>query len=449
MKQKLLIALAPCLALGVARADLQAYRVGRAETVSHGVIEHAVILVEDGKIVTIGEDLPIERGIPIVDKPEWTVVPGFVDCYTRIGADSEGGEDMSPEVKASDELWPGADDYAEIIKYGETTLGIYPAGNGIPGLAVAVRTKASSAADMVLKDPAYLKIILRADSGSKKRVKDGFKKADDYDEKVKKAREKWDKDQEKKKGKKDDKKEEKKDEKSDEKKSAADDPKPDDKKDGEKKEDGKDEKGGFVPPEPDAKSKPFVDLRKKTLRALVSINTAADYLHWLDVLGKEDIHWDLRCNLGRPNADTDMYYVVTKKEFDLDQDGIGDKKVRVVIEPLLNLMPGTMRLRNMAVEFSNAGAKVVFIPRSDNLFDHKNWLANVAEIVGAGLKRDVALRAMTLEPAELMGVADRVGSLDKGKDANMVFLNGDPFEATTRIQAVLLEGKLVYGEVNQ
>jgi hypothetical protein len=449
MKKQLLIALAPCLALGAARADLQAYRVGRAETVSHGVIEHAVILVEDGKIVTIGEDLPIERGIPIVDKPEWTVVPGFVDCYTRIGADSEGGEDMSPDVKASDELWPGADEYEEIVKYGETTLGIYPAGNGIPGQAVAVRTKAANAAAMILKDPAYLKIILRADSGAKKRVKDGFKKADEYDDKVKKAREKWDKDQEKKKGKKDDKKEEKKDEKSDEKKSAADDPKPDEKKDGEKKEDAKDEKAGFVPPVPDAKTKPFVDLRKKTLRALVSINTAADYLHWLDVLDKENIDWDLRCNLGRPNADTDFFYVTNKKEFDLDQDGIGDKKVRVVVEPVLNLMPGTMRVRNIPVEFGNAGAKVVFIPRSDNLFDHKNWLANVGEIVGAGMKHDVALRAMTLEPAELMGVADRVGSLDKGKDANMVFLNGDPFEPATRIQAVMLEGKLVYGEVAQ
>ncbi len=445
MKKQLLIALAPCLVFGVARADLTAYRVGRVETVSKGVIEHAVIFVEDGKIVTIGEDLPIERGIPIVDKPEWVVIPGLVDCYTRIGADSEGGEDMSPEVKASDELWPDADEYAEILKYGETTLGIYPAGNGIPGQAVAVRTKASSREDMILKDPAYLKIILHADASSKKRVKDGFKKADDYDDKVKKAREKWDKDQEKKKGKKEDtKKEEKKEEKPDEKKGMADDEKPE-----EKKDEAKGGKDVFVPPTPDAKAKPFVDLRAKSLRALVSISVAADYLHWLDALGKEDIHWDLRCNLGRPNSETDLFYVATKKAYELDTDGIGDKKLRVVIEPVLNLTPGTMVQRNMALELSNAGAKIVFIPRDDNLISHKSWLGNVGEMVGAGLKRDVALRAITLEPAELMGVADRVGSLEKGKDANMVFLNGDPFEPTTRIQAVMLEGKLVFGEVNQ
>jgi hypothetical protein len=291
---------------------------------------------------------------------------------------------------------------------------------------------------MVLKDPAYLKIIVRADSSAKKRITDGFKKADDHEDKVKKAREKWEKDQEKKKGKKD----EKKEEKPDEKKSALQEPKADE-KDSAKKDEGKD---GFVPPAPDAKVEPFMSLRAKSLRALVSIGSAAEYLHWLDALGKEDILWDLRCVM---NRDSDLFYVAAKKDHDLDQDGIGDKKLRVVMEPELTLTPGTMRVRNLALELSNAGAKIVFIPRGDRVNEHRDWFANVGEIVGAGLKREIALRAMTLEPAELMGVADRVGSLDKGKDANMVFLNGDPFEATTRIQAVMLEGKIVYGEVNQ
>jgi imidazolonepropionase-like amidohydrolase len=442
MKKLLLIPLVSTLGLATAHADLLAVRVGRAETVSKGVIEHAVILVEDGKIVTIGEDLPIERGIPILDKPDWIVVPGFVNCYSRLGCDSDGGDDNSPDMKASDELWPQAEEYAEIVKYGVTTLGLYPAGNGIPGTAVAVRTKAATKADMILHDPAYLKVIMRADSGAKKRITDGFKKADEHDEKVKKAREKFDKDKEKKGAKKEEpKKEEKPEEKKVAQEPAVDDPKPEDKKD-----EGKDAKDGFVPPAPDAKSKAFVDMRAKSLRALVCLNTAAEYLHWLDVLGKEDIHWALRCVM---NQDSDLFYVANKKEWDLDQDGIGDKQVHIVMEPRLTLTPGTMRTRNLALEFSNAGAKVVFIPRNDTVGEHKAWLAGVSEIVGAGLKRDLALRAMTLGPAEVLGVDKRVGSLEKGKDANMVFLDGDPFEATTRIQAVLLDGKFVYGDMNQ
>ena len=89
MKKTLLLAIAACLGAASAQADLLVFRVGRAETVSKGVIEHAVIFVEDGKIVMIGEDLPVERGIPVIDKPDWTVMPGLVNCYTRVGADSE------------------------------------------------------------------------------------------------------------------------------------------------------------------------------------------------------------------------------------------------------------------------------------------------------------------------------------------------------------------------
>lgn len=443
MKKSLLLPLVSLLALPTAQGQSIAVRVGRAETVSKGVIEHAVIYVEDGKIAMIGEDLPIERGIPIIDRPDWIAVPGFVNCYSRLGCDSEGGDDMSPDVKASDELWPQDEDYAEVLKLGVTTLGIYPAGNGIPGQAVAVRTKADSREAMVLQDPAYLKIIVRADSAAKKRVTDGFKKADDYDEKVKKAREKFDKDKEKKGSKKDD---TKKEEKPEEKKGVAQEPAVEDSKPEDKKTDSKSAKDGFVPPAPEANAKPFVDLRNKSLRALVCINSSTEYLHWLDALGKQDILWDLRCVM---NVESDYFYVASKKEWDLDQDGIGDRKLRVVMEPRLTLTPGTMRTRNLALEFTNAGAQVVFIPRMDTVAEHKNWLASVSETVGAGLKPEIALRAMTLAPAEVLGVEARVGSLEKGKDANMVFLSGEPFEATTRVEAVMLDGKVVFGEMNQ
>src|SRR5688572_6427302 len=85
----------PSVAAGSgADPGLFAIRVGKAETASHGTLEHAVILIENGKIVTIGEDLPIERGIPVIDKdPEWTVMPGLVNAYSRLGMDGEGGND--------------------------------------------------------------------------------------------------------------------------------------------------------------------------------------------------------------------------------------------------------------------------------------------------------------------------------------------------------------------
>jgi hypothetical protein len=425
-----------------ATSGLLAIKVGRAETVAKGTIEHAVILIEAGKIVTIGEDLPIERGIPVLDRPLWTVTPGFVDAYSRLGLDSEGGDDMSADVHASAELYPQSEEYKEEVKYGITTLGLYPAGNGIPGQAVAVKPVGKTAEEMKLQDPAYLKIILRATPASKKFLQDGFKKADDYAEKEKKAKEKWDKEQEKKKkapAKKDDEKKSE-DKKSEEKKDEAksDESKP--------KEESKESSGDtYVPPEPDPKTKPFLDLRSGKLRALVSITSAAEYLHLIDALGKEKLAFDLRIPVSR---ELDVYYVEKKKDYDLDVDGIADRKCRVVMEPSLSFVPGTMRQRNLPAELAHAGARLVLIPRSDALPDHKAWLAHTGELVNAGLDKEAALRAMTLEPAELLGVEKRVGSLEKGKDANLVFLTGDPFQPSTRIQAVMIEGQVVFGEVN-
>ena len=260
-------------------------------------------------------------------------------------------------------------------------------------------------------------------------------------DKEKKAKEKWDKEQEKKKSSK--KKEDK----------------PEEKKDGEKKDEGKlatlppddepkkpDAAGDvYVPPEPDPKAKPFLDLRSGKLHALISITSAAEYMHLLDAIGKEKFTWDLRIPISR---ELDIFYVTDKKTYDLDVDGIGDKKVRCVIEPLLTVHPGTMRTRNPALELAKAGARIVFVPRNDSLADHKQWLANVGEVVNAGFSRELALRALTLEPAALLGVDDRLGSLEKGKDANLVFFSGDPLQATSRVQAVMLEGRLVFGEVN-
>lgn len=404
-----------------AAPDLFAIKVGRAETASHGVIEHAVILVEDGKIVTIGQDLPIERGIRVLDLEQWTVMPGLVNAYTRTGLDSRGGDEFNPQVSVVDELYPSGDEYDELLEYGVTSLGLYPPGRGVPGRACVVRPGPDDAKAALVAREAYLKVYFRSDARSKKMVKDAFAKVDDYLEKEKKAREKFDKDNAGKK---------------------TDDKKPDEKagaQDGDKKDDKKDDKGKkvFVPPEPDDKVKPFLDVVNGRLNALISIGQASDFLHLMDAIGERKVSFDLRIPLLR---EIDVFEVAQK---------IGERKCRVVIEPEITMTPGTMRLRNLAQEFHAAGAKVVFVPRSDTAFSHKAWLRNVGEVVAQGLPRDVALRALTLEPAELMGVGDRLGSLDKGKDANFVFLNGDPFEPTTKIMAVMLEGRVVFGEVTE
>jgi len=422
--------------------ELLAIRARRAETISHGLIEYAVILIENGKIAAVGPDLPIERGIPVVDLPEeWTVMPGLVDAYSRVGLDGEGYTGSRPDVLASAELYPASEVYADVLEKGVTTLGQYPAGNDLPGQAVAIRPAGKTPAEMILRDKSYLKLVLRANAASKKLLSDGFKKVDEHIEKEKKNREKWDADQEKKKkaASKSDKDTEKKDgEKKDGEEKKEEEKKDGEKKDEEKKDEKKPEAGGdeYKPLEIDPKTVPFFEVREGKLRVLASITNAGEYLHLIDAIGEEKFEWDLRIPLTR---DIDIFNV---------EDKIGERKLRIVCEPSITLQPGTMRQRNLPAELSRAGAKIVFVPRSDATWSMERWLRDVGEIWAAGLDRQVALRAVTQEPADLLGVGERVGSLDAGKDANLLILRGDPLETGTRVQAVILEGRIVFGEVN-
>ena len=68
----------------------------------------------------------------------------------------------------------------------------------------------------------------------------------------------------------------------------------------------------------------------------------------------------------------------------------------------------------------------------------------MAALVKCGLDGQTARKAMTIYPAEALGLDYRLGSLEKGKDANLLVLDGDVLDATTTIQKVMIEGKIVY-----
>ena len=402
----ILLALAPAASIE-APADLLAIRAPRVEVGNGETLHHAVILVEDGRIVTIGEDLPIERGIPVLELSEGQVVmPGLVCAYSRIGLSGNGFSDSRPWVKASDELYPASGDYPKVLEAGVTTLGQYPAGNSVPGQAVAVRPKGSSAAEMILADSVYLKIIMGNSRSLKGNISEGFNRADKWLEKEAKNREKWEKDKKK------------FDDEDDKKKKKELDP------------------GPYVPEEEDEKAQAFLDLRSGELRALISITSSAGYLHLLDAIGEEEFDWDLRIPLSR---NTDVFHV---------KEQIGERGLRIAMEPEISLHPGTLRQRNLPAEFARAGAKLVLLPRAGSTSSLETWRRDTATLIAAGLDYQTALRAMTLEAAAMLGLQDSIGSLEPGKAANMIILDGDPFEAATKVEAVMLDGDFVHGEVN-
>lgn len=417
----------------LAPQELVAIRVQRAETGAGAPVEHALILVEGGKITEIGEDLPVERGIRVLEHEDWIATPGLINAHTRIGLERTSSRGFDPAVTPRSEIDPRNDVWKELIELGVTTLGIFPDGQGIPGQAVIVRPHGETLAEMLVKEPAYLKIYLQATASSKKALREAFQKADEYDEKVAKEKEKWDKEQEKKKkSSKSASKDEKKEEAKDEKKEGS---LPQDE---EKKEEKKDDKAAdvFVPPVPDERVKPFLDLRKKELTAMMSLRKAADYLHLLDVIEKEK---ELDYFLQIPLYDDCDFYEIVKQ--------VGAAKKLVLTVPELTLQQNSLRDRNIPDELVRAGARVALMPRLDSLAGYRDWLPDVGRLVAQGLARDAALAAVTLEQARALGIQESTGSLEKGKEADIVFWSGDPLEPSSRVMAVMLDGKFVHGDV--
>jgi imidazolonepropionase-like amidohydrolase len=95
------------------------------------------------------------------------------------------------------------------------------------------------------------------------------------------------------------------------------------------------------------------------------------------------------------------------------------------------------RLAEAGIPFAIQSGFESYVPKARVLL----YEAQVA--VWAGLPRDAALRAITLEPARILGVDDRVGSIEAGKDADLVLFDGDPFEYTSHACTVLIDGEVV------
>ena len=87
-----------------------------------------------------------------------------------------------------------------------------------------------------------------------------------------------------------------------------------------------------------------------------------------------------------------------------------------------------------------AQAQVKFAFYSDGLNNPKDIHKAVRKALDAGLSKDFALRALTLSPAEIFGVSDRLGSLDAGKIANLVVTDGDWFEDKTKVRFIFVDG---------
>jgi imidazolonepropionase-like amidohydrolase len=119
-----------------------------------------------------------------------------------------------------------------------------------------------------------------------------------------------------------------------------------------------------------------------------------------------------------------------------------------VLTGAMNNIPDSFARLNQRYEtpamLRRAGAQVVLVGNGDgdeSRFNARNIKYEAGSAVAYGMNYDDALRAITLTPAEVFGLSDRIGSLQTGRDANVVVWSGDPFEFSTRAEHVFIRGR--------
>ena len=166
---------------------------------------------------------------------------------------------------------------------------------------------------------------------------------------------------------------------------------------------------------------------------IINVNSAAAILHVLKALEKND-----KVKLAMVATGPHIY-----ETFDAIKKR---KNLTLIVRPGLDTAPRSRDRINVPKMLADAKVNFVFsISLNSSVPQMTDTpMFPLAMLVKTGLKRDKAISALTLEPAKVLGLEKTLGSIEKGKKANMIFVDGDPLDMSTRVQKVLVEGKTVY-----
>lgn len=396
-----------------------AIRGGKIITMSGEPIENGTIVFRDGKIVAVGTDIKIPVEAKVIDATGKVVMPGFVESHSSSGM-SQANETnpIVPYVSVIDSIDPMNNYFRQARRNGVTAVRITP-GNStmIGGQAVVVKTGGEFLDDMVLKPNGGIKISMRPVSGSRMGHLAKLRKALG-DSKKKMLDKKKDKTKNKTKDKtKDDDK--------------------DSKKDSAKEEKSKDAAEGKKTPSPIESDldKAMFALLSGEYSAIIYCEKAMDVAQALRLI-KE---YDLKASL------------VLGRECYKAADQVAKSGLPVVLDPTLVYWeedPRTKEETKIVLTEIFRKQKVPFVfqvDRARSATQGRNFLwYQAATAVKYGMPKQEALEALTILPAKFLGVDKFVGSIEKGKDADVVIMSGDPLRLGTWVETTIVDGKVVY-----
>lgn len=354
------------------------------------------LLVADGKISELGPGVSVPEGAEVLDAGGKWLLPGLVDAHTHLGVHEEGegwaGNDTNEMtdpvmagVRALDGVNPDDLGFDDALAGGVTAVNINPgSGNPIGGLAVALHTHGRYVEEMILRSPSGLKSAL---GENPKRVYSDKKQTPSTRLGTALVIRKAFMDAQNHMGKNDD------------------------------------------------------DARDPQLEALAMVLRRE--IPWRQHAHRaDDIGTALRL------ADEFGYDLVLDHgtEAHLLADVLAERGVPVLIGPLFTTR-SKVELRQRSLEnpgkLAEAGVEISII--TDHPVVPINFLIYQAALaMKEGLDRETALRSVTINPAKVLGLEDRIGSLETGKDADIVLWSGDPLDVMQRALTVWIGGREVY-----
>lgn len=371
------------------------------------VIEQGFLALADGKIAAIGamSELDAQDYETVLDLSGCCAMPGLVDAHCHLGmvGDSLGFENdetnemtdpLMPQLRALDAVNPFDAYFSEARRAGVTTVVTGPgSANPIAGQMICMKTGGKRASDMILREPCAMKLAFGENPKKVYHAREEtpttrMAVAALIREQLSKAREYGEK----------------------------------------MHRAGID---GAELPDYDAKCEALLPLLERKMPAQIHAHRASDLLAAMRLA--EEFHFD--------------YVLVHGTEALLVADEIKQAGVGVITGPILTDRSkpelAAARESNPAMLAAQGIPVAICTDHPETPIQHLMLCAAVA--VRAGMRREEALRAVTLTPAVLSGISHRVGSLTVGKDADILITEGDPLDITRNPKMVLLGGEVVEG----
>lgn len=380
----------------------------RSQTETPRVINHGVILVSQGKIEALGpkDDIDIPAGYAIIDASHLWIMPGIVEAHCHVGADMRDLNDMvmqvNPELRASDCVWLDDLPYTKAITGGVTTIHTMPgSGTNQAGFTVIIKTDPSDPAKVVLREFGAMKATQAFNperrTGDLGRTRMGMSwLLRQFLGQARAYHDAW-----------------------------------------VAYEEGKtQEKPSFKPQ--------WENLRKVFKREIPTI------IHTYTT-------WGVMQTMRMFNDENDLPMIATHTAFGgygvareaAKRPGVSIDIGPRVVEFASRTVERDNRLHAMGAEYAKAGVKNLSINTDSVSWSHymapQEELATQATISARyGLDDMFALEAITINSARALMIDDRVGSLEVGKDADIVLKKTSLIDPTTPVEMVLVNGRIAY-----